>query len=222
VDRRRGGDCAGILLALAIDSWWQDRAERIQEHVALQGLEVDFAEASERISRQLQIRDSALIAAEILLGMTGPGASADGADTLAVLLPRLIRQGSFDPPLGTLEALIGSGDLRLLRRDELRAALASFPSALDDHRGTEGFASIVNFDMLLPFLNQRLPMQRYGLRGRGASDFAGDPGGVLRSLEFENLIQNRLMNTEFQIDGLNGLQDHVDLILRLVREELRS
>jgi len=224
--RRVGGEgviiIASILLALAIDAWWESRSERIEEQKALVALEQDFVSASDDLAYQLLVRDSALVAANAILSMTGPNATAAHGDSLALLIPRVIRLGTFNPPLGTLDALLGSGDLRLIQDGELRAALASFRSALDGQRTTEGFAGNTVFGMFLPYLNQHLPLQKFGLRRQGASEFAGDPAEVLRSLEFENLVQNRLMNTEFLIDGLQGLQGRINHILVLLRREIQQ
>jgi len=211
---------ASILLALAIDAWWEHRGERIDEYEALVSLEQDFKAASEHLAYQLLVRDSALIAAQSILSMTGPRADPNQVDSLAVLIPPVLRLGSFNPPLGTLDALLGSGELRLIQNHELRAALASFPSALAGQRNTEQFAGNTVFGMFLPFLNRHLPMQEFGLRRQGTSEFRGDPTAVLMSLEFENLVQNRLMNTQFLIDGLTSLEGRIDSILTMLLEEI--
>jgi len=213
---------ASILFALAIDAWWADRSDRIEEQEALVALARDFEAASDALAYQLLVRDSALMASKAILSMTGPEANTAQMDSLAQLIPRVIRLGSFNPPLGTLDALLGSGDLRLIRNDELRAALASFPSALDGQRSSEEFAGSTVFGMLLPYLNRHLPMQEVGLRRQGSSDFIVEPRDVLRSLEFENLVQNRLMNTEFLIDGLRSLEQRVEAILELIGAEIEA
>jgi len=211
---------ASILLALAIDAWWDNRSERIQERAALQALAVDFEAAAAGLAAQLVLRDSTVVAADWILGRTGPAADRQQADSLRLWLPQIMRLGGFDPPLGTLDALLGSGELRLVRNPALRAALAAFPSALNDVKETQSFAATVHFGLVLPYLNQYLPLQSFGLRGRGESSFEGDPLVVMRSLEFENLVQNRLMNTEFQIDGLSGLQRDIDAIRTMLDAEL--
>jgi len=211
-----------ILFALALDAWWTDRSERLEEREALVALAQDFAAASDALEYQLLVRDSALVAANAILRMTGPEASDLLMDSLAQMIPRVLRLGTFNPPLGTLDALLGSGDLRLITNSNLRAALASFPSALEGQRETEAFAGTTVFGMLLPYLNRHVPLQEYGLRRQGSSEFGGTPGEMLRSLEFENLIQNRLMNTEFLIDGLLSLSQRIDTILDLTNQELES
>jgi len=49
-----------------------------------------------------------------LLDWTGPDADARHADSLTVLLPTVIRLPGFQPPMGPLDALLGSGNLSLI------------------------------------------------------------------------------------------------------------
>jgi hypothetical protein len=104
-----------ILLAFGIQAWWEERRDRVEERQALEALTRDFEEASRDIRRELLIIDSVTVAATIVLGWTGPDAGARHADSLAALLQSISRVPGFQPPMGALEALLSSGDLRLIR-----------------------------------------------------------------------------------------------------------
>ena len=190
------------------------------EREALQALSGDFEAADSVLRAQVQVIDSAAVAATAILDLVGPDADERYADSLAVLIPKLIRRPTFRPPLGTLEALLGSGDLRLISNDILKAALASFPSHLADMTETQGFGSEIVFGHLLPYLNTQVPMLRFGLMAKGESDFVGNPGGMLRSLEFENLVQNRLMGIGFSLLAAGRMAPRIAAIRNMLREEL--
>ena len=168
----------------------------------------------------LLVMDSVAIAANIILGWTGPSADSRHGDSLALLLPSITRVESFQPPVGTLQALLGSGDLRLIRNDSLRAALASFPSRLAQVNTTAGYGAEVLFGELLPYLNQSIPMRRFGRAGDGATQFDSNVEGLLRSLEFENMVQGKLTNLAFLEGSTRGVQGLITSIRAILDLEL--
>jgi len=210
-----------ILLAFGIEAWWERRGEIVSERAALEALAADFAAADSILAERILAIDSGAVAAQQIIDLVGPDASPEDAAELPSLIPRIIRRPTFEPPMGTLEALLGSGELRLIRSGELKAALASFPSELQDLTETQQFGSEVVFGMVLPFLNERVPMFEYGLLATGDSDFAVDPTGLVRSLEFENLAQNRLMGIRFSLLTADRVEGRIAAIRALLEQELR-
>jgi hypothetical protein len=55
---------------------------------------------------------------------------------------------------------------------------------------------------------------------RGESDFQGDPEGLLRSLEFENLAQSRSMGIRFALQATGEMEARITAIRHMLREEL--
>ncbi len=209
-----------ILLAFGIQAWWDETQERAEERQALQALIQDFEAASNLLERHhLQI-DTVAGASEILLGWTGPNADSEHADSLASLIWPIIQLPSFEPPLGTLEALLGSGDLSLIRSDELRAALAAFPSQLAGMRRTQDYGAELVFNQVLPYLDRVLPMRRFAAVARGPTEFEVDVSRVLRSMEFENLIQNMLMNAELKRRNAGAMETRIDSLLEMLQADL--
>lgn len=64
-----------ILLAFAIDAWWDQLGQREDERVALTGLEADFSGYIDRLSRIRDNNQRRVEAARRLLDATGPGPS---------------------------------------------------------------------------------------------------------------------------------------------------
>ena len=209
-----------ILMAFGIDAWWDARQERSRERAALLALARDFAAAADALERQFLVMDSVTLAAETILEWTGPEADSRYADSLAVLLPAVSRLPGFRPPLGTLEALLGSGDLGLVRSDSLRAALASFPSRLEGMQRTEAFGSEMLFGEFQPLLNRSIPMRRFGRGGDGATRFDSDVEGMLRSMEFENQLQGRLTNIGFLRGAATSMRDFISEVRAMLDSEL--
>jgi hypothetical protein len=168
---------AGILLAVAIDSWWQNMAELDAEDALLEALRVEFELNSDALSQQLTVYGRRQQAAETLLDL-GPTATGLSPDSLNTLWQWVLRGGSFDAATGVLDATLASGDLQLIHDLELRSSVAAWPAWIVDFNTVEGHVSDLLFDHFLPWirLNTAVPAGAYGELGipppRGRVDFA--------------------------------------------------
>lgn len=208
-----------ILLAFAIDASWNDRLRRQDQQRAMHALEQEFGAASELLTRVSLAHKNGFTAGEALLRFTGPEATQIDSDSLAEILPPLFRIPYFSPSLGTLEAILSSGNLRIIESDELRAALATFPVALADLNRTQDYGAQLVLGHFVPFVAPHIPLRRYGMTSRGETSFTGDVGPLLRSLEFENLVQVRLMNHELALAASTALSERVARILEMLSLE---
>ena len=84
-----------ILLAFAIDAWWDAHQARAEEREAILALTGDFEAALDILEKDnLAVHDSALVAGRALLALTGPGevmtqtrSSADLVGWIRSLIP---------------------------------------------------------------------------------------------------------------------------------------
>lgn len=228
-----------ILLAFWIDAWWEEHKERQAERTAIENLTVDFHENLRQLRMDRQRQREAMDAAVALLGMVGPEPDAAlSAETLAPLLVSCLTNSSFEPRLGTLNSLIYSGRLQLLRDVRLRALLTEFPSAAQDlndwqrveRQNTEQYMLRFTFDYVaLPDIMVALASSQptddssinLGDKQRltfAASRFDSDFSGLLGSLRFEGMLTNRQVNLSMLIDRVNALEEHALAILERLGE----
>ena len=121
-----------ILLAFAIDAGWDEFKDRGDEREVLlalvQEFEANLEEATGTIASHE--RSSRLIA--LAHERTASETALLDADSAAATLAALASPRTFDAIRGSLDALIGSGRLELIRDQELRRALAVFLNLVDD------------------------------------------------------------------------------------------
>ena len=126
-----------ILLAFAIDAWWDERQETVQTERMLQSMAEDFrsnlTEAREVIERHRTRRE--LVTR--LAGMDDAQIRALPADSFGVYYAALYDPRSFDPATATIDALVGSGDLDLVEDEELRLLLSRFLNVVRDSEEEE-------------------------------------------------------------------------------------
>lgn len=194
----------GVLVALGVESWREDVAERTLEFEYLQRLQNDFHEDAERITRAIEATtvqqghiDSALAVLK-----------DEGANTEDNLLSVFLASRSiWSREIGaTFQELFGTGQLRIVRNPDLRIRLVEFYSYLS--------ISIV----AAPGLKDRIPYRDI-VRGEippGLQKAIRDCGGVqsrILALPDTNMVKN----CDF---GSN--EEEANLILDRVRSNPRT
>lgn len=121
-----------ILLAFAVDAAWDRHVERKAEEVIRESLIADFEVVRDLLP--VHHREHARTVAAVshfidLVEDARVGSVVPVPDSAIVMA---IRNPSFDAPTGALDALLSSGDLRLISDPEPRRMLAAWPFRLQD------------------------------------------------------------------------------------------
>ena len=215
-----------ILLAFGIEAWWSHQGEVRAEVEALQGLSDDFGESLERLAsartEHVGVRDASVR----LLAMTGPDANPTVSDPVVdTLVTVLISGPKVFPVTATYDALIASGRLDLLRSEELRRELARWSTAIVDLREEERDAFRQMDERLLPYLWDYVPLvtldvdippEGYEGLDFNRSRFSRRYREFLRSMRFENAVEERLNSSIRVIERLNEAEDVAERVLALV------
>lgn len=125
---------AGVLIALATDSAWQDRQDRARErelHQALLGeLRTNLEILDRDIGQNRLARQQLERWAELMLSQDP---ETDYADT-----PQLFAEAQgtarFDPARGVLDGAIATGELALIRSNDFRQGLTGWLSRAEEAR----------------------------------------------------------------------------------------
>lgn len=141
-----------ILLAFAIDAWWQERVERQEEEEILVALLADFRQAKENIAERhksaVVIQSAINQLAKISYGQSSPPDSA----TLDQLLGKLswwFPGGQI--PTGALNSLVYGGMLGTIQDDELRLDVADWRRKIDYLQSGLSQDYDVYFEVYLPY-----------------------------------------------------------------------
>lgn len=188
---------ASILLAFALDAWWDARALASQEQDLLG-----------RLDEELLATDSALVewqaghlrvaeAGRLLLGQTDARPSPSlSTDSIRRLVGATTSNFTVDPPTGVLNSAISTGQLGLIGNEELQAALAGWPATLDDLRANEDQLAGVVFSRLIPYLDEHIAWRAHNSMSLGPTSFAEGIVDLLAQREFENLMIGRVAVSE--------------------------
>ena len=215
-----------ILLAFGIEAWWSHQGELRAEVEALQGLSDDFGESLGRLAEARKDHVGVRDASVRLLAMTGPDANPAVSDPVVdTLITWLISGPKVLPVTATYDALIASGRLDLLRSEELRRELARWSTAIVDLREEERDAFRQMDERLLPYLwdyvpvvtlDVDIPPEGYEGLDLNRSRFSRRYRELLRSMRFENAVEERLNSSIRVIERLNEAEDVAERVLALV------
>jgi len=120
---------ASILLAFAIDAWWEERTERARADELLLSLELEWSTEVNRIDERLNQYDRSMTAMIRFLDAHSTGASNLSPSDAVEIIRNIRRWSTFKPSVAAYEVLLAYGLDRIEDRD-LRLAVASWPSAL--------------------------------------------------------------------------------------------
>jgi len=143
-----------ILLAFAIDAFWDSRVERAEEQAYLATLQVQFEQTLDRLQGHLASLDRARSGTSGILALNAADAKAIGWEDFAELVRRSVSPGRTNFPSGALEALIASGDLRIITDRELAAKLTDWSSLIAEAYENATWLVENRNDAVIPLLTE--------------------------------------------------------------------
>ena len=192
---------ASILLAFALDSWWDERKDRVEEAEILQGLKQEFLLNQSKLESRIEAHLENILAMEELLAATQRGSWQSSEIHVDQAIAALLAPPTTDLGNGVLEALIGSGRIELIRNRELRARLAAWDGVFAEVSDDEIMSRDFVFNRIIPYLVDNGipisgPMSRWpGEWHKNPRSIADDPEAMARLLadpRFSVLLEARL------------------------------
>lgn len=218
---------ASILLAFAIDAWWQDRGERKLEAALIEDLLRDFEASQSHLERWLAgnrrtLEDNSMIVDRLASAAPGHAFEAELGWVVSV-----IGAPTYSPTDATFQAAIASGRLELLHDPQLRRALADWRQLIDDSREDELMVRELVVEKVNPALAGQLrlaePFRFELITGRfleGGVPEAGRTVSLSTEPMLEAALAERLFHQAFVVDGLEKLHRSQAELIRLLEENL--
>lgn len=197
----------GILIALQVSNWNQDRKDRISERKILNNIHRDFLQNKASFDKVKDINYKNLATLDSIVEML-----QEGEITIEKYnrYNKLITGTTYNPYSSTVDAVINSNSLELIQDDELQKYLVSWKDLLADYLESE--------TQYFKFINEQ--WRTYILQN---SDWAGKNremnSKVLSSINFRNHIMAKraLMYGIIKAIEEKHLENHINEIIRLTQ-----
>ena len=222
----------GILIALQINNWNNDRIEKRQEQSVLKGLHKTFSNNLENLNFVMATSQVAFDSSKKLLSLIGPNASGYTNAELDSLIGNMINYSTYDPSTGTLDEIINSGKLDIIQNQELKANISDWSGMLNDAKKDIEIANDHSFNVLVIYLNDKINLknvpvpkrirEKTGLNITEASLFPTNYEVFMRSKEFENLVDFHALNIIYLMSEYLNIKEYLELNLLLLEGEIQG
>lgn len=219
---------SSILLAFSIDAWWDARVEQQRERQQLVSMLAEFRADLTDLDEVLTSIQGHAKNVETLIALL----KAAGDEPVMVpgpLLGSAITWRTSNVSTSTLDALMASGDLNLLRNTGLRANLAGLPALLLDVAEDEIVAQTFAESQMSVFLaREGLAEIAYAYR-EGVQDPDGVPGltapdeiSVLPSPALIGFLTARRVHFWYSELGLPDVRSYLETLVEQIENELMA
>lgn len=202
-----------ILVAFAVDAWWENRQEEEAARWLVARLHADFTEIRADLDVAMADHLDALEAATRLAEHRGPLPITPEFD--ALLYKVFIGFRTFNPGSGSVEVFLNSEASRMIENRPLADLLVRWPSIVDEMREDEAMLSVGAHNRWRPYLMDHVDIRDLTL--------GTDPEGrqpLVADAEFFGHVIDRLMIQQYVVRDMEPVSQAVDSILEIVSEEI--
>lgn len=230
----------GILIALQINTWNQNRQDRIQEQQILNQLLKEYTNNLNQLNQKIEIRNEIIKSSLKILSYRTTERQTVVADSFNLHLSRMVTRPTFDPELGVTNELTSSGKLYLIKNSELRNNISSFPSLLGEVREEE-MVSFNNVEeritpflmehyqigrLLAEFLNDEVFRKKFTMvKSESNASFKDlflqpDFEPLLDHPDFEDHAALMISNTIYTNEQSEGVKEKIENIIKLINNDV--
>ncbi|GGK26946.1 hypothetical protein GCM10007962_21530 [Yeosuana aromativorans] len=199
----------GILIALQINNWNENRKDRMKEKTILSSLNKEFEKNLEQFNTVKQLHLNNLRAQNIVLRNIDKLDKPKSIDSVSKYALGIFGGITFNPSNGIVQSLISSGDINIITNDTLKNYLVSWKDVLDDYTEEEIISKEFWSNVIEPYIIKngdfRIENSQKNFR-------------LLKDSVFINMIVRKHSYTNniiTEIDDKNSVEDYLNEIVRL-------
>ena len=218
-----------ILLAFAIDAWWEDRSDRQAEELLLHRLKADFAEIQSAILMiEAEHREtSAACIALISVPDGAPIPSTPEYDRMVALV--FLTSRTFNPGTGAVAAFLNSEGAKLVDNQPLADLLLSWSGIVEELQEEDVFLQQGLANRWIPFLKSKVSLGPYLATYDelivDLPEYVSNPNprsSLTVDAAFVNNVLDRYKLQQIALRDIGPIIDAVDKILMLLENEIGS
>lgn len=210
----------GILLALQINTWNEERKNQKEAHKILLQLKNEFETNNELVDGSIAFQRKRLKAVEGFKDGFEPTKNLS-ADSLEILVSDLGSDWKYEPVKNIIESVISSGKINLIQNDSVIQAIIYWGTALNKYDDLYKSQDELYNKNILPILTENYPF--FELDPKHNSTFEANTDAIFNNLKNENsffLINNEVALLLFWTE--EGVKAQQDKILAKIDLELNE
>jgi hypothetical protein len=207
----------GIIIALQINNWNETRKEGIEESAILQNLHDEFSENKKLLETTQKGTTSTKLAGFEIMSLIGKPKTVINQHNTDSLLFLMLEYDSFRPSENTINDLIQSGRLKLLKNKKLKVLLYQWQSDLKNLDVSFKRVELKIDDELVPYLSKKYSLKdidKYGaLNWKESTSLEINKFEIFNEIEFENITDDYLYRIISAENNVSVIEQRIEAIL---------
>ena len=214
----------GILLALQISEWNQNRKDRSEETQILLRLKADFEDNQEKLKIWREQNEEVSTGVRTLLEMIEPEPTSYADDEIRNYMAKVGWNPTYIPNTGTINSLLSSGKIALISNDSLNHRLNTWPSIMEEYTNLMDYMKggyLAQWDTYLEnYRFREMQIVDGDNNHTGPSKFSYDQRALLSDPKLEDLAEQKRLSIDQMLAIVDKLQKIQQEILDLIEEDL--
>jgi Family of unknown function (DUF6090) len=220
----------GILIALSINNWNEERKDRIREQSILKNLQIDFKSNINNVDKTYNSFLEAYEASAKLLEIISTNEIIDGYEIEHLLDEIINKTMSLDMNTGSINEMLNTGSINLIRDNNLKKQLSNWSYFETDTQDDVVIYRDYLFDFFIPSLtnkallrNMKVPEffeEDLKLQIISKSNFKIDYNTTIRTIEFENELNNNTLNYMYTLNSYKVFKNYLTATLKLIESNI--
>ncbi|MCB0655392.1 MAG: hypothetical protein KDC57_04610 [Saprospiraceae bacterium] len=211
----------GILIAIQLNEWNQQRLERNQYTVVLQNLKEEFIRTKELLTEITSKYVTSIQANLQLMQMIASQDEPISEFQIDSLISKSMMQPPFFPLQPTLAELMNSGNIKTMPNNALKRKLYDWESTIKWFHFDYDLYINFNNTQFQPYINtnwswKNIDIAEGSKQVQSRSKLTNNPMKIIQDLEFENLVDQNL----FQANRLHRRLEGIDIMIDKLMVEL--
>ncbi len=208
----------GILIALQINTWNQNRLALNEERTILKNINTEFLQSRESLKGAVVEAEAASNSGKILFNLIGKERKVIKKYNIDSLFFSALEPGSFRPSENTISDLLQSGRLQILKNSNLKDLLYLWARGMKDYESTLKRTEIKIDDELVPYLTEKYSMKDIDMHGRldwkVKTQLSIDKLQIFKDIKFENILDDYLYRGSGNRNNLYELEKIIEAIIK--------
>ena len=208
----------GIMIALQLNNWNEERKDRITEREMLSNLQGEFVANQENLRITVDSLNSnveELTQLGILIHDDSESIKPSKYDSL---IDSTIRAPTYYPENGVINSIIESVNLSLISNEELKLFITQWPQKFERYKLNDEHRRAYISNSVWPYLDTHYPIKN--LDSNESSRHRLDIEYLNSDLRFENVVEHSRDNHEYVLGLLESLIEYQTELLEMLDEEL--
>lgn len=221
----------GILLALQVNNWNNQRIEKNKEQALLKNLQVDFKNNISNLDVAYESFNVAYLASVRLLEIIKDNNEIN-PDEVDKLVDDIINKTmSYDLITGSINEIFNTGSIHLISDPALRKQISNWSYYFSDTEDDIVIYRDYLFSFFIPSLTNKVRMRNLSvpaffeddleLKTIPVSGFKPDYAETIRTFEFENEVYNNTLNYMYVLNSYKVFKNYLSETLDLIESNIK-